>query len=103
MVREDRRNFVIQNLTLLEKKIIQRLSLEFILLGDKMQLFIKIVETISTFFHMYFMQRYRIFFFPGKVCALLTNSFSDKTVFFFFRFFEEKKKTVFFFYFPGKV
>ena len=37
-------------------------------------------------------QRYRIFFFPGKVCALLTNSFSDKTRFFF----EEKKTVVFF-------
>ena len=31
----------------------------------------------------WFNRRYRIFFFLGKVCTLLTNSFSDKTVFFF--------------------
>ena len=35
------------------------------------------------------------FFFPGKVGALLTNSFSDKTVF-FFRFFGKKNSCFFF-------
>ena len=42
-------------------------------------------------------QKYR-FFFPEKVGALLTNLFSDKTV--FFSGFSEKKQ---FFFFPGKV
>ena len=45
-------------------------------------------------------QRYRIFFFKGKVWSLLANSFSGHFV--FFPEFREKKYTVFF-NFPGKV
>ena len=49
VVLEERRKLVIQNITLLDKKINQRLSLECILLGDIIQLLRKIVKTITTY------------------------------------------------------
>ena len=44
-----------------------------------------------------FHQRYRIFFFPGKVCGLLTNSIFSICVFSFFRKSGKNKKHCFFF------
>ena len=79
MVLEDRRNFVIQNLKIARKKIIQRLSLEYILLGDKMQLG-KIVENrkLLRIFRLFFIcASWRLFFFTydalGTIRITVTN------------------------------
>ena len=50
---------------------------------------------------MKFRQRYRIFFFRGKVWGVLTHSLWALFVFFFSVFWKKKKQAVFFF--PGKV